>query len=697
MGVMTKMRENTGVVLWILVLAFGGLWVLQDSGALGHIGVQSQQNIAVVNGDPITYQEYTQALEQEVRAHQQQTGEAPAQALRDQIADEVFERLIEDRLRQQAMDRLGVTVADTEVRELFWGPRFDPIMAQLFPDGSGGVDRAQLREVVALPEAEAEVVAVQDYLRAKRRAEKLEALLGATLRVSEAEVAAEYVRRHSSAAVDYIALRHASIPDEEVSLEERDLRAFYERHREDFKRERTVTAQYVLLPQAPSAADSAAALKDLRRFADDFAVAEDDSAFVASHFSQTPFSRDYLGALHLAPEAAAAVFEDLTVGRVVGPLLAGGEVQLLKITGTRPAGQTAVRARHILLGQRGDSPEQRARQREEAEALLERLARGEPFEELARRYSQDPGSARMGGDLGFFGPGRMVAPFEEAAFGARPGELVGPVETEYGYHLIRVESRAEQEVQLAALTQSVGFSSATLRALRDRAEDVQYYAAEGGDFEAEAERQGLEVQSVTVQGEPQSIPGIGTSRTVRTFLARARKGALSEVIDTGTDFVVLHVTEVLPEGYRPLAEVEEEIEPRVRHEKKKEIQTERLREALAEHGFEGLGAALGTEPRSATVSFQNLIVSGLGREPRFVGTALGLEEGQTSGVVTGQNAAYVLHVREANRAHASGMSEAARQRIRTELLDTKRQLLITNWLKDLREEADIEDHRSLFL
>lgn len=695
MGVMTKMRENTGVILWILVIAFGGLWVLQDSGALDTVGLRTQQNIAVVNGDPITYQEYTQALDQEVRAYQQRTGETPSQALRDQIADLVFERLVEDRLRQQEMDRLGITVADTEVRDLFWGPRFDPIMAQLFPDGQGGVDRARLREVVSIPEAEGEVVAVQDYLRAKRRAEKLEALLGATLRVSEAEVEAEHARRNSSATTDYVALRYASVLDSAVTVTDRDLRAYYDRNREDFKRERTVTAEYVLLSQAPSAADSAAVLNDLRRLASDFATAEDDSAFVAGNFSQTPYSSAYVSADGLAPEVASAVFEDLTVGRVVGPVLAGDEAQLLKITGVRPAAAPVVRARHILIGQRGDSEEQRARQLEQAQALRDRLAQGESFEALARQHSQDPGSAALGGDLGWFGHGRMVAPFEEAAFGARPGEVVGPVETEFGYHLIRVDARAEQEVQLAALTQPVGTTSATLRVLREKAEDVQYYTTEGGDFAEEAARQGLEVQTVTVQGDQQVVPGIGPSRTVRNFLARARRGAVSDVIDTGEDFVVLRVTEVLPEGYRSLDEVRAEIEPRVLLEKKKEVQVALLRDALAQHGFEGLGAAVDAEPRTVTVSFRNMIVPGLGREPQFIGTALGLGEGQTSGVVAGENAAYVLRVTD--KQEASSMTDEQREQIRTELLNRKRQQLLSNWLQNLRDDAEVEDHRALFL
>lgn len=76
------------------------------------------------------------------------------------------------------------------------------------------------------------------------------------------------------------------------------------------------------------------------------------------------------------------------------------------------------------------------------EQIREELARGEPFQELARRYSHCP-SGRQGGDLGEFGPGEMVREFDQAVFSANAGEVVGPVHTEFGYHLIEIVTRAE--------------------------------------------------------------------------------------------------------------------------------------------------------------------------------------------------------------------------------------------------------------
>lgn len=88
-----------------------------------------------------------------------------------------------------------------------------------------------------------------------------------------------------------------------------------------------------------------------------------------------------------------------------------------------------VRASHILVSSE-----------HEAKRLLQELKSGKDFPELAKRHSSCP-SGKEGGDLGFFGKGQMVKEFEDAAFSAKVGDSVGPVKTQFGYHLIRVIAR----------------------------------------------------------------------------------------------------------------------------------------------------------------------------------------------------------------------------------------------------------------
>ena len=120
--------------------------------------------------------------------------------------------------------------------------------------------------------------------------------------------------------------------------------------------------------------------------------------------------------------------------------------------------QELVRARHILIGVDGKAgAEERKSARVKAETLRDELAKGADFAELARANSTCP-SSKQGGDLGFFGRGKMVPHFEMAAFALQPGGLSSVVETQYGYHLINVTERNRTEqIPLAAAQEKIRF------------------------------------------------------------------------------------------------------------------------------------------------------------------------------------------------------------------------------------------------
>jgi peptidyl-prolyl cis-trans isomerase C len=107
-----------------------------------------------------------------------------------------------------------------------------------------------------------------------------------------------------------------------------------------------------------------------------------------------------------------------------------------------------VRARHILIAVKPNATEEEKKAAlKKAEEILDKAKKGDDFAKLASEYSDDPGSKAKGGDLGFFTAGSMVGKFEQAAFTLKPGEISPVVETEFGYHIIKVEERKAAEQQ----------------------------------------------------------------------------------------------------------------------------------------------------------------------------------------------------------------------------------------------------------
>lgn len=166
-----------------------------------------------------------------MQAYQQQTGEAPTPQMSDLIREQVFNALVEERLRQQAMERLGITVTDDEVVQMVLGDNPHPIIKAYFGDENGNVNRALLQNFIDNPAAREDWIRLEEYLRAERARQKLEQLLLATVHVSDQEVEEEYRRRTLRADARYVALRYAEVPDDSVTVTESDLRRYYNEHR----------------------------------------------------------------------------------------------------------------------------------------------------------------------------------------------------------------------------------------------------------------------------------------------------------------------------------------------------------------------------------------------------------------------------------------------------------------------------------
>jgi parvulin-like peptidyl-prolyl isomerase len=152
------------------------------------------------------------------------------------------------------------------------------------------------------------------------------------------------------------------------------------------------------------------------------------------------------------------------------------------------------------------SDEVRTRAREEAERVLADLRAGAiDFDAAARQHSDDPVSRDTGGDVGWFGRGRMVEPFEAAAFAGQPGELLGPVETIFGFHVLQVVDKREEEVRARHVLVAFGQAEADRGAARRKADDLAAAINAGADVDS--------LQAVEMPGDSVSAAVIELGRT----------------------------------------------------------------------------------------------------------------------------------------------------------------------------------------
>jgi parvulin-like peptidyl-prolyl isomerase len=181
-----------------------------------------------------------------------------------------------------------------------------------------------------------------------------------------------------------------------------------------------------------------------------------------------------------------------------------------------------VRARHILLQLPSDADEATVAAAEaRAEEIRARLEAGEDFAALAKEYSDDPGSKDAGGDLGFFGRGQMVKPFEDAAFALEPGVVSEPVRSDFGIHIIRVEEHTQarntpfEEVR-TDLARELLEREVRMEQAREQAQKISAEVAGGESVEDAARAEGLTLErSGWLRRRPDGfVPGLGAAPEV---------------------------------------------------------------------------------------------------------------------------------------------------------------------------------------
>ncbi len=263
-------------------------------------------------------------------------------------------------------------------------------------------------------------------------------------------------------------------------------------------------------------------------------------------------------------------------------------------------------ARHILIRVAPDATEE---ERAEAEVRAGGVAtiakQGADFAELAAIHSEDPGSKDDGGDLGWFGRGRMVEEFEDAVFSAKPGEIIGPVKSQFGYHIIRVEAfRPEHQQPFEEVEEQIRFrvvegraaAEAEARAIAlarrletERPETQAQWQAIADEDEAVALNQSLPFDAGA------AIPGASEGAELADEAYAATVGDIHGPVAASRGWIVWQLEEIRPAGIPPFEDVRTEVEQTLRRERALALTVEEGRQLAERWRLGEDGAALAAE------------------------------------------------------------------------------------------------------
>jgi peptidyl-prolyl cis-trans isomerase D len=356
-----------------------------------------------------------------------------------------------------------------------------------------------------------------------------------------------------------------------------------------------------------------------------------------------------------------------------------------------------VRASHILLKTEGKDD---ATVKAKADGLLTQARAGGDFADLAKKFSEDESSAKNGGDLDYFGRGRMVPEFDQVAFTLQPGQISDLVKTQYGYHIIKVAdkkvatTRSLDEVR-QQITDQLAYERAQAQATT-LAQTLEKQISKPADVDRVAQANGLAVQESGFFARDEPILGLGPAPEVANRAFEMKQGDVSGALRASRGSVF----ETLVAKQDPYIPMLDEVKERVRDEVVKERARAASKQKAAELAaklkgtpdFEKAAKAAGVEAKTTELISRDSPIPELGVAPAVEDAAFKLPVGSVTDAIATDNGTAIVKVLEKKEVTPDEWKNA-KDRFREELLTDRRNRFFGAYMGKAKQRMKIEIDR----
>jgi peptidyl-prolyl cis-trans isomerase D len=715
MSIIQQIRERAAwLVFGVIALSLIG-FIFMDARTTRLFSGNKSSAVGSVNGQSIEYNDFQRQITvQEEQAKMR--GYPMNEAIQQNIKETVWRQMVEDALLGDDYAALGLDVSDKEVNDMLVGANAIPDVKRAFTDPKTGIfdqqaAAAQINQLRNLYKAGPKKNADNSRYEAARSffeesvpqiikmrlREKYLALMANSAYVPKWMIEKLNADNSQIAKVSFVNTPYFTVSDSAVKVSDAEIQDYIDKHKSQFKQEESRSIAYVTFDASPSAKDSANLKSQLSELAGQFAKADDPQAFLNRVGSQQPYFDGYIGKSRIQVPNKDSIFA-LQKGQVYGPYLDAGSYTVAKLIDIKTL-PDSVRARHILVAttnpQSGQPIMDDSTAKKRIDSIKGLLAKGESFDSVAAKMSDDPGSKEKGGDLGYFTADRMVKEFADFCFNGRKGET-GVVKSQFGYHYIEIldQKNFEPAYKIAYLSRKIETSQETDQAASGLANQFAAESRDAKAFDQNVDKNHLQkLLAPDIPPTEFSIPGLGTKRELVKWIYTANLGEVSEPYPVGDKYVVAIVTEINKEGTMSPAKARNTIEPILRNRKKAEQIIKKLGSPAS---LDAVASASGQQVQTAdSLRFSSPALPNSGLEPKVVGAAFDkqLAGKPISPAISGNTGIYFIRV---DNVSALSNSEADIQQQRFMQEQQQRYGVQNRLIDDLRKIATIKDDRGKF-
>jgi peptidyl-prolyl cis-trans isomerase D len=655
MSALQFLREKAGVVVAGLIGFSLFLFVVSDFFGRGRgqrLKQKKYYEIGQIGGEYISYQDYELRLQNLLEIYKLSGRSNVDEATNESLREQTWQQMVREKILDPQYKKLGLGVSTEEVDELVLGNNPHQIVQQLFTDQQTGTFNKSFL-VNFLKQTEVDETAKKYWLFFEneivndRTNTKYNNLVSKGLYITTKQ--AEFDKNINGSTVDfsYILKNYALIPDSSVRIYQSDLDAYYAKHKENYKRTALRDIEYVTFDVIPSDEDIKQTEQWINKTKEEFPTAPDPVGYI--NLSADSRYVGFFIPLTSVPENLKDFVKKEDLSNVFGPYIEDGSYKVAKLMaiGDRP---DSVHVRHILLSTGKTRTIEVAKHK--ADSLIKLIKSGTPFETLAMSNSDDQGSAKIGGDLGWFPEGKMVVPFNNACFTGKKGEIK-TAETTFGIHIIEIlaQSKDTRKYNIGYIDRKIAPGSLTNQKAYSEASQ---FAGTNDTYEkftkTIAEKHLNKRVANAVAPQQKTLPGLDNPRSLIMSLFQAEKGKIildnsqQAVFDVGGKYVVAYCTKVQEDGVATQKDVENDIRFALLKDKKAElISAEFNKNTGSGKTIDDIARSMGLTVQEATkVNFRSYTVQGAGTEPALIAAASVAKQGILAGPVKGNNGVYML-------------------------------------------------------
>jgi peptidyl-prolyl cis-trans isomerase D len=702
MAVIGKIRNRSGLLIGVIgvamVLFIGGELLRGNS----NLFTQQDTNVGTINGVSISYEEFENRVAKVVAAQNLNSSQV------DQVRNQVWNQMLQEHLVKAEYGNIGVQVTDEELFEEIKNNPRNPVLVQYFTNPNTGKVYEQIQDEITGELSPQKVMQyirqvinsenpenwlpVEDAIRNSMLSTKHGKLVKEGLYVSNFDATQKSVEDNKRLSISFVGMAYDEVTDEEITISESDLNSYYNSHKSEAEYQQEETMRGVKLAiwnVTPSEEDVLDTEKSAGDLLESFRTAENDTLFVLQNSDVKETAFETINRYDLPTEIDSLLFA-ADSQEVFGPYAMSGSYRITKKLATVFVSDS-VQARHILIqpSETLDTASAEAK----IDSIKAAIKGGADFAKLATDLSADLGSAQNGGDLGWFTQGRMVPEFNDACFNGKVGDMP-IVKTQFGFHLIEITDKtAEKEkVQIASVTKIIEPSNETFDRAYNKAMEFSIQNNTGEAFTAALDaNEEIEVKEFDfVKEGDKTLGDLESPRNVVRWTYDSEVGTVSDVYELGNQFVVATVTSVKNAGVLPLSEVKDKIEEKVKKEKKAEIIKSKFG---GETNMDALAQKLNKRVENAAdVNFSSFSVPGIGPDLKILGSVFGMEQGEQSNVLVGENGVYIVRVDNIVPADENANTEILRDQIKRSLSSR----VDYEVFEALKDKGGVEDNRHKF-